>query len=34
VHPTSFEIGINELDEVVVVPGELDGSIIAYTSTA
>jgi len=34
VHPTSIEIGINELDEVVVVPGEKDGSILSYTSKA
>ena len=36
-HPTTTEIGVDELDEVVVateVSSEIDGSILSYAETA
>jgi len=33
VHPTSTESGIDELDEEVVVPSEMDCSIMSYAAS-
>ena len=33
-HPITTESGIDELDEAVVVPSAMDGSIISYAASA